>query len=96
MNIEFLPQALTDLDSILDYIAQDNRAAADQTVTRILQSIRHLETFPLMGRDGSVDGTRELPIPGLSYCAIYEIVSATDLVVLRILHTSRKWPPDGS
>ncbi len=71
MNIKFSLQATEDLSSIHEFIAQAKTRAADNVVQRILQSI---ENFPLLGREGVVDGTRELSIPNLPYFTIYRIV----------------------
>ena len=47
-----------------------------------------------MGVAGRVEGTRERFIPGTPYVVVYEIFSQTDLYILRIRHTSMKWPPE--
>lgn len=93
MNISLSKLARQDIKDIRDYIAQDNEAAADRSVTRLFQSMRHLEDFPLMARPGRVEGTRELSVPGLPFVIVLEIASQTDLTILRIFHTSQKWPP---
>ena len=48
--IKWSPQAVRDVESIRDYIAQDSRRYADLTVGRILASVEHLSAFPLSGR----------------------------------------------
>ena len=88
MNLSFSREADTDLDAIKAHIA----LASPATISRILQSIAILEGFPLIGRVGRVDGTREFPITNLPFFAVYEITSETDLTVLRIIHTSRRYP----
>ncbi|MBT5111033.1 MAG: type II toxin-antitoxin system RelE/ParE family toxin [Rhodospirillaceae bacterium] len=93
MNIKFSRQAETDLDNIRAYIAQHNEAAADSVIQRILQSIAVLENFPLLGRDGQVDGTREFPISNLRYFAVYRIVDAAQITVITVMHSSRQYPP---
>ena len=92
MNLSFSREANTDLDAIKAHIALASPAAAEATVSRILQSIAILEGFPLIGRVGRVDGTREFPVTNLPFFAVYEITSETDLTVLRIIHTSRRYP----
>jgi len=93
LNIELSKLASADIDNIHDYIAQDNPTAAGQTVARLFQSIRYLETFPLLSRVGRVDGTRELTVPGLPYIIVLEIPNETDIIILRVFHTSMRWPP---
>ena len=46
---DFHPEALWDLDEIWNFIANDNPAAADQTITDVLTTIRKLVTFPHQG-----------------------------------------------
>lgn len=95
MNLSYSQEADGDIDAIKAYIALDSPTAAEATIARILQSIAILETFPLIGRVGRVDGTREFLINNLPFFAVYEIVSETDITVLRIIHTSRRYPFQG-
>ena len=48
--------------------------------------------FPLLGRAGLVEGTREFSVVGLPYLIVYQVASDTDVVVLTIIHTRRKYP----
>ncbi len=96
MNLSFSQEADTDLDAIKAYIADTSPQTATSVLTRILQSVAMLENFPLLGREGRVPGTRELTISNLPYFAVYRIVDETDLTILRIMHTSRRYPLDGS
>lgn len=92
LNLSFSQEADADLDAIKAHIAQDSPAAAEAIIARILQSIAILENFPLIGRLGRVDATREFSITNLPFFAVYEITSETDITVLRIIHTSRLYP----
>ena len=94
LNLNYTLQAVADLEQIQAHIAVDNPAVADLVVARILQSIAVLENFPLIGRQGRVEGTREWSITGLPYVAIYAISAETDLDILTIVHTRRQWPPE--
>jgi toxin ParE1/3/4 len=91
LKLRFSAQADHDLDAIKSYIAQDNQAAAEKTVTRILQSILYLQDYPRLGRPGIVPDTRELGILGLPYKAVYRIEGDTILIVT-IVHMSRMYP----
>ncbi|MCD5327862.1 type II toxin-antitoxin system RelE/ParE family toxin [Chromobacterium piscinae] len=84
-------QALADRDTILDYIAQDNLAAAEALDERIEQRAEQLLDKPSLGRRGRVDGTREL-VAHPSYLLVYRVDDAGDIVVLRVLHTAQHWP----
>ena len=92
MNLSFSQEADTDLDAIKAYIALDSPTAAAAIIARILQSIAILEYFPLIGRVGRVEGTREFSITNLPFFTVYEITNETDITVLRIIHTSRRYP----
>jgi toxin ParE1/3/4 len=46
-----------------------------------------------IGRPERVIGTRELVIGGLPYIIPYR-VRVGDVEILRVLHTSRRWPGD--
>lgn len=92
MNISFTPQAEADLLSIHSYISDYSEAKAIEYVARVLQSIRVLDRFPLLGRVGRVEGTREWSLPGLPYIAIYRVKSETELEVLTIKHERQQYP----
>ena len=91
MRVRYLRSALADLESISDYIALDNPEAADRVIAKITGSINVLKRHPATGRAGRVTGTRELVIVSLPYIIPYR-VRENWVEVLRILHTSRKWP----
>ncbi len=92
MNISYGSQAATDLDSIRACIAEHNPAKAAEYVVRILQAIRMLASFPLVGRVGRVTDTRELVLTGMPYIAIYRIKSETELEILTIKHRCQMYP----
>jgi plasmid stabilization system protein ParE len=49
LNISYSPQAAGDLDTIHAFISEHSAPKADEYVVRILQAIRMLESFPLIG-----------------------------------------------
>jgi toxin ParE1/3/4 len=50
-----------------------------------------LRRFPLSGRAGRVEGTRELPISRTPLVVVYEIYGSI-VVIIRILHGAQHWP----
>lgn len=84
---------MNDLKDIVQYIANDNTTAARNTAGRIRDAVNHLLGSPEMGRPGRVSGTRELIIAGTPFIIPYRVnIKANVIDVLRVLHTSRKWP----
>jgi addiction module RelE/StbE family toxin len=92
LKLQINAPARADIQYALEFIAQDNPRAATATAERIFQSLQSLADLPSRGRPGRVAGTRELPIPGSSYIAIYEVVEQA-VIVTRVLHNRQNWPP---
>ena len=93
MNVHFTPTAQSDLTQLKDYLEPRNAIAAQKQLSAIATSARMLETFPLIGREGRVEGTRELVVPATNYIIVYAIFSPENLYVLRILHGREQFPP---
>ena len=94
MRLRCTRLAEADLEAIAGYIGQDSPAAAARVVLELLDQAELLLTrSPAIGRPGRVLGTRELVIVGLPYIIAYR-VRDKDLEILRVLHTSRRWPHD--
>ncbi|MGA3082544.1 MAG: type II toxin-antitoxin system RelE/ParE family toxin [Terracidiphilus sp.] len=91
MKIRWSPTAVSDLESIRDYIARDSPSAARKVANRIKESVNRLINFPLSGRAGRVPGTRELVIPGTSYIAAY-IIQEDEVLIASVLHGRQLWP----
>ena len=92
MKIKWSREALEDLQSLSNYIAKDNPAAAIKVATTIVDAVEHnLPTNPHIGRPGRVNGTRELVIPNTPYLVPYRIQTDT-IQVLRVYHGARRWP----
>jgi toxin ParE1/3/4 len=92
LRLRWTRAAERDLDDIADYIGQDGPAAAVRVVLELLEQVEEmLIAHPASGRPGRVLGTRELVIEGLPYVVPYR-VREKDIEILRVLHTSRRWP----
>jgi len=91
MRVSWSQKALVNLDYAVEYIAAGNAAAAAEVAQRIWDASQLLADQPGMGRPGRVAGTRELVISGLPYILPY-IEKAGTLIILRVMHTSMKWP----
>lgn len=92
MRLRWTKRAERDLDDIAVYIDQDSPAAAARVVLELIDQVEtSLQAHPAIGRPGRLLGTRELVIGGLPYIVPYR-VREKDIEVLRVLHTSRRWP----
>jgi addiction module RelE/StbE family toxin len=92
LNVNFTPQARDDLIAIRDWIGERDERAADRTVSRIIQTAMMFGSFPLLGRAGQVAGTREFSVVGLPYVIVYAIASESEIDVLTVVHTRRRYP----
>jgi toxin ParE1/3/4 len=90
MKIIWLMTAVGDLNALTDFIAEHNPHTALQIRETIQIAVENLATFPLAGREGRIEKTRELVIPQLPFIVVY--TNKEEVRILAILHTSRKWP----
>ena len=92
-QLRWTRRAIRRLESISDYIAKDNSAAADRVNVRLRSVTEKLRTHPAMGRVGRIAGTHELVLSDIPYIIAYR-VTETRVEVLTIIHTSRRWPEE--
>lgn len=91
MQVKWLRRALLNLDQEASYIAQDNPKAAAELVLYLRDSALMLATQPNLGRPGRIPGTRELVVTAFPYILPYRVRN-DNVEILRVFHTSRKWP----
>ena len=91
MRLRWFSQALGDLVSLREYIAQDNPVAAGEVAARILEAVGLLPGQPGMGRPGRVKGTKELVVADTPYIVPYRVKNG-EIQLLRVLHGKRQWP----
>jgi len=91
LPVRWLRRSLRDLQTIHDFIASENPAAARQTVRRIRSAVATLADFPERGRPGRVAGTRELFVSGTPFFVAYRLKADT-VEILRVLHGARRYP----
>ena len=88
MNVVWLKGALQSLRSVHAYIAAENPAAARRVLGRIEQATDNLKAYPLSGREGMVQGTRELVLAGLPYLIVYRVKNS-EVQILRVFHSKQ-------
>ena len=91
MKIRWTDVAAADLKSVHQYLSEHAPARADTIVDRILGGIDVLEQYPNLGRQGRIDGTRELVITGTPFIVFYRL-QKSQVEILGVLHAARKWP----
>jgi toxin ParE1/3/4 len=92
LRLRWTRLAEADLIAIADYIGQDSPAAAARVILELIERTEaSLARHPAIGRPGRVIGTRELVIGEWPYVIPYR-VRDHDIEILRVLHTSRRWP----
>ena len=91
LTLHWTPIAANHLRSTYEYVAQDNARVAGALIERILSVAERLRDFPGMGREGRVEGTRELVVAGTPYVVAYR-VHRSQVEVLAVFPAARKWP----
>ncbi|MFZ5499463.1 MAG: type II toxin-antitoxin system RelE/ParE family toxin [Pseudomonadota bacterium] len=92
MRLVWRPMALADREAIMDYIAQDNPAAAIELDDEFEAKAEQARRQPTLYRPGRVPGTREIVVRP-NYVMVYRIEDDGDtLAVLRVLHAAQQWP----
>jgi toxin ParE1/3/4 len=95
MRLHWLRRAENDLDTIFDFLIDADPQAARRMFERIQSRVGLLVEQPRIGRVGRVADTRELVIPRTPYIVAYTIDDSLDMIiVLRVLHSARRWPDD--
>ncbi len=91
MRIEWLDEALLDLDEAIGYLHERNPQAASQLAKTIHLAVRSLLQNPEIGRPGRVPGTRELVVGHTRYIVPY-CISGREIHILAVMHDAREWP----
>ena len=94
MNVTFTKAAQADIEEIHRYIAQENPVAAASVVAAIERATTRLSAFPLSGRIGAVETTRELVISKLPFIAVYQI-TADAVEIIAVFHAAQDKPRGG-
>ena len=88
MNVIWRDEALDDLERIDAWLNTLDHANPGQTRARIGDSLSLLETLGDIGRPGTRDGTRELPVRKAPYVVVYA-VQGDVIEVLAVYHMAQ-------
>jgi len=94
VRLRFTRRARRHLGAISEYITERNPDAARRVGTRIRETIDLLATFPEIGHEGALSGTREMVVPGLPYIVVHRIEADAEetLVILGVYHGAQMRP----
>jgi len=93
VRIRYGDEAVADLQAIISFGLKEGLPDPRGFVRALRKRLQILAEHPLAGRAGRVDGTRELPLAGLPYIAIYLVSHEAETVdIVRILHGAQMWP----
>lgn len=93
MKVLWSASARQDRLAIFEYVCNEAPMAAVELDQRFSDAAAALVRFPMMGRAGSVPGTREL-IPHENYRLVYDVdAEAQTIWILALVHVARLWPP---
>lgn len=90
MIVRWTQRALDDLQRIAARIADDNPLAAVEFAAAVRSRAERLQRFPLLGRTGAFQDTRELVVHR-NYILTYR-VRAAEVQVLQLWHVARDKP----
>ena len=93
MKLRWTRRALADPGRICDRIAEDKPAVAEAFAAAVFDKVERLREFPLLGRTGALEDTREL-IVHKNYLVTYR-VRADEVQVLQVWHLARGLPRGG-
>ena len=93
MRVVWTRVALSQLDEVQDYIAQDSPAAAYKLAVDLMgRAEQQLSSAPMGGRPGRVRGTRELIFANIPYIVVYRVGAQVE--ILSVIHSARDWPAE--
>ncbi len=90
MKIIWTRPALRQLADAREYIEVDNPRAASRLIHHIEISVNRLRMFPLLGRPGFRDNTRELVITDTPYIVVYR-ADADAVYIFAVCHSATDW-----
>ena len=90
LKLVWRARALSDLKTILSFIAERNLAAADGLLAAIETCTDRLPEHPFLYRAGRIDGTREAVVHP-NYIVVYR-VGAHEIEIVNVVHARQQYP----
>lgn len=95
MHVRLTDGAVGDLENIRNYLEPKSPQSYMRIAAAIFTTMAQLETFPLLGREGRVEGTYELAVPRTPFLLIYSINDPLFVDIDRVMHGKQEYPPEG-
>jgi toxin ParE1/3/4 len=90
MEVRWSPEAADDLARIVEHIRKDSATVARRVAKDIYERAGALRVFPQRGRNGRVEGTRELPLTPLPFIVVYRVREQV-VEIANIIHGAQHW-----
>jgi toxin ParE1/3/4 len=87
MEVAWLPRAIEQLLTIIDYVSEHSPGAAVDLAVTIRAAANTLATYPNRYREGRIKGTRELVVRP-NYIVVYRVTKRVE--VLRVRHARKQ------
>jgi addiction module RelE/StbE family toxin len=91
MRVNWTKRALNDLEIEANYLNEISPSIKDSFLEDVESGIDLIKEYPELGRIGRVNQARELILKKFQYILVY-LVESSYIDIIRLLHTSRKWP----
>ena len=88
-RVDWSEQALEDFEAALAYIAADNFQNAELVRSRILNILKHLESFSL--GTPAPNETLKVYIPKTSYFVVFRRDTKDNISIRAFIHAARDW-----
>lgn len=89
--MKYTPEALDDLDRLLDYIAERNPQGEERVRERIQICLKLIENYPQIGQATPRKAIRRMVISPYPYLIFYRY-QGDDIIILSFRHGARKPP----
>ena len=91
MRARLSPRAISDLDSIREYLLPRSPQGAESVRLAMAETIALLEQFPGAGRESTISGVRVIAVARYDYL-IYHRTGTDEVSILHIRHGARQAP----
>ena len=91
MKVIWSAASVRHLQEIVEYLQGESAVRTISNRRRILAAVKRLAQAPNIGREGRIEGTREVVVPRSPYIVVYRL-SAQQVEILGIWHGARQWP----